>query len=283
LRVWEDAVVGFAFISYSSTDRWYVELLVAELSRRHLDFWYDRRIDSGDRWTQAIESKVRGCAAFVPVVTPDSVASEWCERELHLADRLGKPMAPLLLDGVVPIILITRQYADVSDGVLPPPRWFETVAVHLAAEGGELPPIMETRVASGRSTVQPTTDAPRPTSGERTEQTGAGEVSSSPLPPPAPAPPSPDAAVSRQSALVGAVQHPSTLVSATILGVALIYFLVLSPELGMRTQSGAAVVLGAVALAISLGLHYKRGVARERRLDEDGGRHEVDAPHRQRP
>ena len=85
LRVWEDARMGFAFISYSRMDASYVERLAVELSRRHLEFWYDRRIDSGDRWTQAIETKVRGCAVFVPVVTPDSVASEWCERELHLA------------------------------------------------------------------------------------------------------------------------------------------------------------------------------------------------------
>jgi hypothetical protein len=53
------------------------------------------------------------------------------------------------------------------------------------------------------------------------------------------------------------------LVSATVLGVALIYFLVLSPELGMRTLSGVAVVLGALALVTSIGLHYRRGVEQQ--------------------
>ena len=266
--------MGFVFISYSSTDRPYVELLVAELSRRELGFWYDRRIDSGDRWSQAIEAKVRECTVFVPVVTPDSVASEWCERELHLADRLGKPMAPLLLDGAVPIILITRQYDDVTDCVLPSPRWFDALAAHLAVESALPPPCRDAPVGPDRSPVEPKTDSPRPSARAGIEC--PVEVSSRPSPAPSETKPPPDAAASRRAAFVAAVQRPSTLVSATAAGFALIYWLVLSAELGMRALSVAAVVLAAVASVSFLGLHHRRGVERQRRIEEERRRRETD-------
>jgi hypothetical protein len=59
----------------------------------------------------------------------------------------------------------------------------------------------------------------------------------------------------------------------------LIYLLVLSPELGMRGLSMVVVVLGAVASVSSVGLHYRRGVERQRRLDEERRRHEIDTRH----
>ena len=266
MRVWEDVIVGFVFISYSSTDRSYVELLVGELSRRQLEFWYDRRIDSGDRWTQAIEAKVRECAVFVPVVSPGSVASEWCERELHLADRLGKPMAPLLLDGGVPIMLITRQHDDVSDRALPNPRWFEAVAAQLATECAEP---ARSAVGARGTPFEPRTDAGDALARTGVEHTTALQVS--PIPPATQhqARPSRDTAISRRAALVDALQHPLTLVCVTAVGFALIYLLVLSNELGMRVLSVAAVVVSAVACISCVGLHYWRGIARQRRIDDE--------------
>ena len=271
--------MGFVFISYSSTDRRYVDLLVGEFSRRQLEFWYDRRIDSGDRWTQALEAKVRECTVFVPVVTPDSVASEWCERELHLADRLGKPMAPLLLDGVVPITLITRQYDDVTDGVLPSGRWFESVVAVLATESGEPAASTDNSVRPRRSPVEPKTGTPHTTTRVGAGHPAGTEPYSDPAPAPAQAQPWPGAAASRRAAVVDAVQHPSTLVSLTVVGFALIYLLVLSPELGLRSLSVAAAVLGTVASVSSFGLHYTRGVKRQRRVDDERLRRGIDTGH----
>jgi len=120
--------VGYVFISYARTDREYVGRLAVALARRQVPTWYDHEIESGSRWAQVIEARVRRCSAFIPVVTPSSSRSEWCERELTLADRLGKPILPLLLEGELPLMLITRQYEEVSGGVRPTERWFATAA-----------------------------------------------------------------------------------------------------------------------------------------------------------
>jgi hypothetical protein len=121
-------VVGYVFLSYARTDLEYVRQLAAAMARRQLPTWYDHEIESGSRWVQVIEARVRRCSAFIPIVTPASSRSEWCERELTLADRLGKPILPLLLEGELPLILITRQYEDVSGGLRPTERWFATAA-----------------------------------------------------------------------------------------------------------------------------------------------------------
>jgi hypothetical protein len=57
-------------------------------------------------------------------MTPDSEESEWVEREILLAQREGKPIFPLLLRGQENPLLITTQYADVTDGQLPPDGFY---------------------------------------------------------------------------------------------------------------------------------------------------------------
>ena len=253
--------MGFVFISYSSTDRRYVDLLVGEFSRRQLEFWYDRRIDSGDRWTQAIEAKVKECTVFVPVVTPDSVASRsGANVSYKLADRLGKPMAPLLLDGVVPITLITRQYDDVTDGVLPSGRWFESVLAVLATESGEPAASVDNSVRpAGPRSNRSRRAAHHYPGGRRAPRRHRAIFRSC-------ARAGSGAAVARRCGVTSrslcgqAVQHPSTLVSLTVVGFALIYLLVLSPELGLRSLSVAAAVLGTVASVSSFGLHSREAL-----------------------
>jgi hypothetical protein len=242
LPVWEDLIGGFAFISYSSADRDYVERLVAELDRRQVDSWYDRRIDSGHRWTEEIEAKIRACTVFVPVVTPGFVKSRWCESELHLAIELEKPMAPLLLAGPMPWILRAFQYEDVTHGGRPDERWFGTLPTRSAGEHEELAST-KAPVSGARTTVEPTAEAAPPSALAPSSTSSYAEGS-------------------RRAAISNAVQQASTLACVTALGLALIYLLVLSPELGMRWLSVAAVVLAAIATAGCLVLYYRRAVQR---------------------
>ena len=76
---------------------------------------------------------MRGCRLFVPVVTPESADSEWCERELTLASELNKPMAPPTVRGQIPWMWNTRQVDDVTDGRLPNEDWFGKIAAGLRA------------------------------------------------------------------------------------------------------------------------------------------------------
>ena len=247
--------MGFLFISYSSKDRPYVELLVAELSRRQLDFWYDRRIEAGNRWAQAIQAKIRECTVFVPIVTPAFEASEWCEREHQLAERLRKPMAPLLFAGEVPMSLINKQYEDVTDGARPGDAWFTALAEQLA-DGAEPVSSPPTVADPGPTVPEPTKEVAHPRISKAADQPGTEGTSSTPRP--VAAQPSGDTPRRRSAGLFCALQRPSTLLCVTGLGFALIYFFVLASELGSRALSLVVAVVGALATATCFVVNYLR-------------------------
>lgn len=108
------------FVSYSRQDQTYARKLADDLRRHSVDVWIDDRIDYGDRWWRTIVQAIRASAAFVVVMTPDSEESEWVEREVMLAMDEEKPIFPLLLRGKGFPIFINKQYANVTDGQMPP-------------------------------------------------------------------------------------------------------------------------------------------------------------------
>ncbi|MBK9751500.1 MAG: SUMF1/EgtB/PvdO family nonheme iron enzyme [Chloroflexi bacterium] len=112
------------FISYSKKNRDYARALANKLLDAGFDVWIDDRIDYGDDWWQVIVKAIRECAAFLVVMTPDSDASKWVQREVTLADHLPKPIFPVLRDGDLLSsdnwsMFLRTQYADVRDGSFP--------------------------------------------------------------------------------------------------------------------------------------------------------------------
>jgi TIR domain len=117
-------VNGHVFISYSGTDRAYVGRLAAHLAGRNIPVWYDYEIAAGDRLATVIQQQIDTCAAFVVVLTPAAVASEWVHREISYAVHTRKPVLPLRLARCdVPIMLIDRHYEDVTGWRLPDARF----------------------------------------------------------------------------------------------------------------------------------------------------------------
>jgi formylglycine-generating enzyme required for sulfatase activity len=112
------------FISYSRKDRDYVLRLAEALRARGFSVWNDSHIDFGDRWWQTIVGAIRDSGAMIVIMTPEAEASEWVEREIQLALSERVPVFPLLLRGKNFPLLITRQYAKVTDGELPPEGFF---------------------------------------------------------------------------------------------------------------------------------------------------------------
>jgi hypothetical protein len=113
-------VRGHAFISYShSHDRRYADALAAHLVKAGVPVWYDQEIVSGDRWDQLIRDQIASCAVMIVVMSPGSDASRWVKLELNEAERLRKPVAPLLLAGSRFFRLSDIQYEDVSEDRLP--------------------------------------------------------------------------------------------------------------------------------------------------------------------
>jgi TolB-like protein len=75
----------YVFVCYSHDDK---ALVYPELTRLHhagFNVWYDEGIRPGSEWSDSIAERIEGCAAFVYFVTPRSVTSEHCRREVNFA------------------------------------------------------------------------------------------------------------------------------------------------------------------------------------------------------
>jgi hypothetical protein len=97
----------------------------------------------------------------------------------------------------------------------------------------------------------------------------------------APAEPISNAAVSRRAVLLEAIQHPLTLGSLTVAGLALIYVMILSSEVGVRGLAMAALVLATLVCVASFVWQYARGYSERQRLIADET-HEREAAARAR-
>jgi formylglycine-generating enzyme required for sulfatase activity len=85
------------FISYAREDVEFAQKLNADLQRHGVTTWIDEfGIRSGEDWPNRIATAIEGCQAVLVILSPDSVASKWVQRELAFADKKGKRVLPLL-------------------------------------------------------------------------------------------------------------------------------------------------------------------------------------------
>lgn len=103
------------FLSYSRLDLSFVKNLAKDLSDAGYDVWYDlSKIEGGDHWSQEIEDGINQSEVFAIVVTPNSTASEWVEKEYLFASNRGMKIVPLLRETCeLPIWLLDLQYVDI--------------------------------------------------------------------------------------------------------------------------------------------------------------------------
>jgi WD40 repeat protein len=90
--------VNDVFVSYSRQfDSELVDRLASALGRRGQDAWVDREdIFPSSRWRPEIEKAILEAHAFLFVISPGSVESEYCRAELQRAVDLGKRIVPVL-------------------------------------------------------------------------------------------------------------------------------------------------------------------------------------------
>lgn len=87
------------FISYSHKDRWEREGLVSALLGHGFttdDIWFDRNIDTGEKWNDEIERALEDAVGIVLIVTPEAMTSMFVNFEWSWAKGYGKPVLPLL-------------------------------------------------------------------------------------------------------------------------------------------------------------------------------------------
>ena len=104
------------FISYSRKDLTFVKKLASDLEDAGYDVWYDLTdLEGGDRWADAIEDAIRESEAFIVVVSPRSVESEWVQKEFLFAGNLHKRIVPVLYEKCeLPLWLLNIHYVDIQ-------------------------------------------------------------------------------------------------------------------------------------------------------------------------
>lgn len=86
-----------AFISYSRKDKTFTRKLVDSLQENGKSVWVDwENIPLTADWMQEIEAGIEEADNFVFIITPDSVKSEICLREIQYADKHNKRFVPIL-------------------------------------------------------------------------------------------------------------------------------------------------------------------------------------------
>ncbi|KAM3092148.1 eIF2A-related protein [Phormidesmis sp. 146-12] len=85
------------FISYSRKDKPFVQALYTALSKQDREVWIDwQDIPLTADWWQAIEAGIEAAETFVFVISPDSIASQICCKEIAHAVRHHKRLVPVV-------------------------------------------------------------------------------------------------------------------------------------------------------------------------------------------
>lgn len=116
--------LGTVFLSHSARepDHGVTRALAKALAEVGLDVWWDREgLEGGDFFPVEILEAIIRQRFFLFIVSPRSVASRWCLRELVRATELGKETIPVILEpvseAVRPLELAGLQYVHMSAGV----------------------------------------------------------------------------------------------------------------------------------------------------------------------
>lgn len=105
------------FFSYARVDKPTANKLI-ELMQIH-EIWYDQRLYSGDNWWTTIVDQIEQAEGFIYLISPDSLKSEYCNKEFLLAANQNKHVFPVLIQPLedLPEPLCDLTTIDMSEGV----------------------------------------------------------------------------------------------------------------------------------------------------------------------
>ena len=76
---------AFVFVCYAHGDADGVYPQITALREAGFNIWYDEGISPGSRWSDALARHIQRCSVFLYFVTPRSVQSDNCLREVSFA------------------------------------------------------------------------------------------------------------------------------------------------------------------------------------------------------
>ena len=102
------------FISYSRKDIKFARRLAGDLEKAGFDVWWDvSDLKGGDDWVRFIPAAIEASQYFVVLLSPNSIQSEWVEKEYSYAIRHRKKIIPAMIKlCAVPFSLHTINYVD---------------------------------------------------------------------------------------------------------------------------------------------------------------------------
>src|SRR5438046_3911984 len=87
------------FVSYSHRNKTFAERLARDLSDAGLDVWIDfREIQGGEQWRDEIFKGLDQAEIVTACLSPESVQSEWCRREIWTAHSNNKLVIPVVVN-----------------------------------------------------------------------------------------------------------------------------------------------------------------------------------------
>jgi hypothetical protein len=107
------------FICYSRVDQPITEQLTMLLRKAYSHVWYDDNLHGGEEWWSEILKEIAACKHFILLMSDASINSDWCQKELAEAVRLGKHILPVLVRARtnIPDELGKIQHIDMSSGI----------------------------------------------------------------------------------------------------------------------------------------------------------------------
>ena len=96
------------FISYSRRDLSFAQQIVDALAAQNLEMWIDwKSIPKGEDWEQEIYRGIEKADALLFLISPESIRSKMCNKEIIHALKNGKRILPILLHKT-----ITSEFLD---------------------------------------------------------------------------------------------------------------------------------------------------------------------------
>lgn len=104
------------FISYSRKDLNFVQEFSQTLMTSGVDVWWDlSSLQGGDDWTDAIPQAIESCEICIVVLSPNSILSDWVQKEYTYALNNEKRIVPILYqDCKIPFALVNINYIDIQ-------------------------------------------------------------------------------------------------------------------------------------------------------------------------
>ena len=100
------------FISYRRADRELVASVVRRLEARGVGVWYDAEIEGGADWRETIVEALTDSDMLAIFFSEDCNNSRQLKKELAVADSLGKPVVPILIENTQPRGAYLYELAD---------------------------------------------------------------------------------------------------------------------------------------------------------------------------